>query len=112
MLPHSSRHLITAGLLLAGLSGCQTNQQFLAENQAAAIQTTLSRAKFELNCETAEATVLSSKVAQPLVGWGVERTEYTIGVSGCGKRAVYLSWCLNTETCNAINDSSAPLSSQ
>lgn len=31
--------------------------------------------------------------------------EYTVGVSGCGKRAVYLTICRDAENCNALGDS-------
>ncbi len=112
MFQHKSPSILVAAVMLAGLAGCQSNQQFLAANQAAAMQTTMSRAKFELNCPTAEPSLLSSKVSQPLTAWGYERTEYTIGVRGCGKQAVYITWCLNSDTCNAINDSTAPLTSE
>lgn len=97
--------MTAAGLL----AGCQSNEQFLAENQAAAMQATMSRAAFDLNCTDAEPTLISSKVSQPVAFRGYERTEYTIGVRGCGKQAVYITWCLNPETCNAINDSSSSL---
>ena len=98
--------LIAAALIL---SGCQSNEQFLAENQDAAMQATMARAKFDLNCPEAEPTLISSKVSQPVAFGGYERTEYTIGVRGCGKQAVYITWCLNPQTCNAINDSNSAL---
>jgi hypothetical protein len=101
---------LLAGLMaLAGLAGCQTNQQFLEQNQAAAMQATMARAAFDLNCPNAQPTLISSKVSQPVTAFGYERTEYTIGVRGCGKQAVYITWCLNSETCNAINDSNSAL---
>lgn len=101
---------LLAGLMtLAGLAGCQTNQQFLEQNQAAAMQTTMSRAAFDLNCPEAQPTLISSKVSQPMTAFGYERTEYTIGVRGCGKQAVYITWCLNPQTCNSINDSNSAL---
>ena len=100
---------LAALLALAGLAGCQSNQQFLEQNQAAALQTTMSRAAFDLNCPDAKATLISSKVSQPITAWGYERTEYSIGVRGCGKQAVYITWCLNPDTCNAINDSNSAL---
>ena len=109
MLMSQKSCLLVSILALSGLAGCQSNQQFLEQNQAAALQTTLSRAKFDLNCPEAQPTLISSKVSQPLTAWGYERTEYTIGVRGCGKQAVYITWCLNPETCNAINDSNAAL---
>lgn len=101
---------VLAGITAVGLlAGCQTNQQFLEQNQAAAMQATMSRAAFDLNCPDAQPTLISSKVSQPVALRGYERTEYTIGVRGCGKQAVYITWCLNPETCNAINDSNSAL---
>ncbi|SDH90579.1 hypothetical protein [Pseudomonas panipatensis] len=84
------------------LSGCMSDQQFLASNQQAALNATTSRAKFELNCQDVTPSVLSSKVTQARVGY--QHTEYTIGVRGCGKQAVYITYCLNPQTCNAIAD--------
>lgn len=104
--------LRVAGVLvfLGALTGCQTDQQFLAQNQAAALQATLARAAFDLNCTNAQPTVISSKVGRSMGAFGgYPRTEYTIGVRGCGKQAVYITWCLNPESCNAINDSNAAL---
>ncbi|AYC33360.1 hypothetical protein D3880_13800 [Pseudomonas cavernae] len=89
--------------VLATLGGCMTNEQFIAQNQEAAIKATTARAAFELNCQSVTPSVLTSKVVETRFGW--ERTEYTIGVRGCGKQAVYLTYCLNPDNCNAISDS-------
>lgn len=62
------------------------NQQFIASNQDAALKATLSRAGFELDCKDVTPSVLSSKVVESRFGY--ERTEYTIGVRSCNKRAV------------------------
>jgi len=110
MLSMQKIRLLSAILAIGSLAGCQSNQQFLAQNQAAAMQTTMSRAAFDLDCKDAKPTLISSKVSQPITAFGYERTEYTIGVRGCGKQAVYITWCLNPETCNAISDSNAALS--
>ena len=59
-------------------------------------------ATFELNCQDVAPSVLSSKVTN--VRYGYQRTEYTIGVRGCGRQAVYITYCLNPDTCNAISD--------
>jgi hypothetical protein len=80
-------------------SACQTRTQFLAQMQPMAMQTAVDRGKFELNCPSAAATVLSQEIVQPqLTGaWaaaeGVERAEYTIGVSGCGERKTFVVLC-------------------
>jgi len=88
----------------AVLGGCMTDQQFLAQNQSAAINATVSRAKFELNCPDVTASVLSSKVTQVQLANVSNRTEYTIGVRGCSRQAVYITYCLDPDTCNAISD--------
>ena len=89
--------------MAAGLVGCQSDQDFIASNQAAATKAAVNRATFELNCQSVNASVLTSKVVQARFGYS--RTEYTIGVRGCGKQAVYLTYCLRPDNCNAINDS-------
>jgi hypothetical protein len=78
-------------------AGCTTNKQFLDDNQQAAEQTALERGRFELNCPEATPTILSREVVEPaIVGprtIGFDRAEYTIGVSGCGKRATFVVVC-------------------
>jgi hypothetical protein len=87
--------LALVGLLAA--AGCQTQQQLVQSQQAMAIQTALSRARFDMNCQTATGTVLSTNVIQPVlqgpIVQGGQRTEFTIGVKGCGKRRTYIVIC-------------------
>lgn len=87
---------ITVVVMLV-LAGCVTQTQFLNNNQAMAIQTALTRAKFELNCQEATGTVLSREVVQPAmqgpVVRGIQRAEYTIGVAACNKRHTYIVVC-------------------
>ena len=87
-------------LVLVGVfatAGCQTEQQLVQSRQAMAIQTALSRSQFEMNCPSATGTVLSTNVIQPALNGplvqGVYRTEYTIGVRGCGQRRTYIVIC-------------------
>ena len=91
------------------LSACATEAQFLAQNAPSALNTALSRGRFELNCPQATATVLSQKVTYINGlgigmggGGGYEWTEYTIGVRGCGKQAVYETMCRDPDNCNAF----------
>ena len=77
--------------------GCASDQELLANQQSMAIQTALSRGKFELDCPAATGTVLSQETVQPvirgpLVG-GMERVQYTVGVAGCDKRQSYVVIC-------------------
>lgn len=85
-------------LLLAAFgSGCATEQQFLDQNQTAAIQTAVTRGQFELNCPAATGVILSREVVQPALQgpWvqGIQRAEYTIGVEGCNERKTYVVIC-------------------
>ena len=83
MLMSQKSCLLVSILALSGLAGCQSNQQFLEQNQAAAMQTTLSRAKFDLNCPEAQPTLISSKVSQP-PGTAKTPTLPTLGMDGPG----------------------------
>jgi len=84
-------------LMVVGVAGCQSADQILNDQARIATQAALSRGKFELSCPDAQASVLSRNLVNPVVNGpivqGVQRTEYTIGVSGCGKKAIYLSVC-------------------
>jgi hypothetical protein len=74
------------------VAGCATQAQFLDSKQDLAVQTALTRGKFELNCPEAQGTVLSREVTQPVLRGpypGVERAQFTIGVEGCGQRHTY-----------------------
>jgi hypothetical protein len=79
------------------VAGCATQTQMLNNKQSIALQTALSRAKFDMNCPTATAEVLSREVTQPALQGpylaGEQRAEYTIGVEGCGKRTTMLVLC-------------------
>jgi hypothetical protein len=72
----------------------------LVQNAPAAMQAAQSRARFELNCPDIQATVLSQKIIQ---GWREEGSEYTIGVRGCGREAVYVTYCGPMQNCNALS---------
>ena len=108
------------GLLLPMiLSACATEAQFLAQNAPSALNTALARGRFELNCPQASGTVLSQKVTYingmgigMAGGGGYEWTEYTIGVSGCGKRAVYETMCRDQDNCNAFGNNAVSQAGQ
>ncbi|WP_431302095.1 hypothetical protein [Sediminicoccus sp. BL-A-41-H5] len=90
--------------LLVALAGCQSTDQLLAGGDAPAIRTAEARARFEMNCPAAQGSVLSSRVVIPEdLRRAVERAEYTVGVAGCGQRAVYIVGCpLGDPNCIAI----------
>jgi hypothetical protein len=80
-------------------AGCQTQQDMIQSRQGMAVQTALNRARFEMNCSSATGQVLSTNVSQPEVqgrfasAYGVQRIEYTVGVTGCGQRRTYIVVC-------------------
>jgi hypothetical protein len=103
------RWISVAGLLPALLIlACQTQAQFLASKQARALETAVTRARFEMNCPDATGQVLSSEVVQPALQGpvvnGIQRGEFTIGVAGCGQRNTYVVACPEGgEGCFAID---------
>jgi hypothetical protein len=83
---------------LISVAGCQSQGQVLASDQDMAIQAAERRGQFELSCPAATGTVLSSNMLQPVLWGGEERAEYTIGVTGCDKRKVYIVVCPQSST--------------
>ena len=89
-------------------AGCATQSQLLQSRQPDAVQTALQRGRFDLNCPSATATVLSKDYIQPAIQgpWvgGLQRVEYTVGVEGCNQRTTYVVMCqIGTSTCFAAN---------
>lgn len=82
---------------VAVLCGCQSQSQMVDEMQADATQVAKQRGKFELNCPSATASILSKEMIQSEIvnpRWAPpQRAEYTVGVSGCNKRATYQVIC-------------------
>ena len=79
------------------LTGCVSQQQFLANMQPTALQTATAKGKFELNCQTAQPVLISQEVVQPALQGpfmnGIQRAEFTVGVEGCGRRQTYIVIC-------------------
>src|SRR5262245_54963119 len=75
------------------VTACASQTQTLANKQGAAMEAALQRGRFDLNCPSATATVLSSDYLQPAVQgpWvrGLQRAEYTVGVEGCNQRTTF-----------------------
>jgi hypothetical protein len=90
--------LTVMGIFTLALSACVSQAQILDNMQPLAIQNAEARGRFELNCPDATATVLSREMVQPVMqgpfmGAGLERAEYTVGVSGCGVRKTFVVIC-------------------
>lgn len=99
---------LTALLLVVAVvfAGCSYQLNLLNKKQPLAMETTLKRAQFEMECPQATGDVLSRTVAwiyydgcgygygyysSPYYGYG--RAVYTIGVTGCGKAKTYVTTC-------------------
>ena len=93
------RKAYASSLLVAalGATACESNTQFLDSKQGMAVETALNRGRFELNCSAVTPTVLSREVVEPAIMgprvYGIDRAEYTIGVSGCGDRKTFVVIC-------------------
>jgi hypothetical protein len=100
--------LVGLCIVVAVGAGCASQKQVLDTRQSGAVQTALERGRFDLNCPSATATVLSRDYIQPAIQgpWvsGLQRVEYTVGVEGCNQRTTYVVLCqLGTSTCFAAN---------
>ncbi len=89
----SWRFVVVVAAAAGFVAGCATPQQQLMQTQDQATMVAVRRGQFEMNCPTATGVVLSSVMLQPVAWGGVERAEYTVGVSGCGQKATYLVVC-------------------
>src|SRR5262249_16106780 len=84
-------------LAVLAVAGCVSQGQFLDSKQAMAMQTAVSRGQFEMKCAAGTPVLISREVIQPALQgpWvnGIQRAEYTIGVSGCGQRTTFVVVC-------------------
>jgi len=75
------------------LAGCASGPPFIDQMQPEAVSMAVRRAQFEFNCPAATGEMIQRENVQPLVAAGPLRAEYTIGVTGCGKRATFVVIC-------------------
>jgi hypothetical protein len=90
-----------------GVTGCMSQEQFLASKQPTAIQAAVTRGQFEMSCPSATGQVLAQEVTQPVlqgpIVQGEERGLFTIGVVGCDQRRVYQVFCpMGGDSCTAL----------
>lgn len=88
--------MVGVGLAALLVAGCQSTAQWMDTQQPQAIAAAETRARFEMSCPSAKGDVLSRQVIEPVVSvrfGGQERAEYTVGVSGCEKRMVFVVVC-------------------
>ena len=87
--------LVIGAGLIAG--GCASGPPFIDQMQPEAVSMAVRRGQFEMNCAAATGEVISRETLQPVVQTfrytGVTRAEYTVGVSGCNQRSMYIVIC-------------------
>jgi hypothetical protein len=82
-------------------SGC-SNVPLTTTKEPIALDTALTRARFEMNCPEATGVVLSKQ--DMVARFGIERAEFTIGIEGCGKRSTSVVICTSeSEGCFAAD---------
>ena len=89
---------IGMALLVATMAaGCASGPPFIDQMQPEAVHMAERRGQFEMNCPTVSSEIVSRETLQPVVQTfrytGPVRAEYTIGVTGCGKRVLYVVVC-------------------
>jgi hypothetical protein len=90
----SKSRLSLVAAVAALLSACASGPPFIDAMQPTAIDMAVRRGAFEMNCPSARGELLSSETVQPIsFRFGYERAEYTVGVTGCGKRFSYVVIC-------------------
>ena len=92
------RYSLLVVITALGMSACVSQTQMLDNLQPMAMQNAEVRGRFELNCPSATAPVLSREVVQPVlrgpfIGSGIQRAEYTNGIAGCGVRKTFVVIC-------------------
>jgi len=92
-----SATLAAIALACIAVSGCQSTQDWMKSMEPKAIDAAEKRGRFELNCPAAVAQVLNEQDVQPEIRavrfQAPDRAVFTIGVSGCNKRATYVVVC-------------------
>jgi hypothetical protein len=101
----AKRISIAAVFAALAAAGCASGPPFIEVAQPQAVQTAQRRLQFEFNCPSATGQVLSSEMmTSPLQNTRFappDRAEYTVGVSGCGQRHIYLVVCTDGGGCIA-----------
>jgi hypothetical protein len=89
-------HKVLLGAAMITVAACNTTP-LTTTLQPMALDYTLKRARFEMNCPTATGSVLSSETVQPVLNgplmMGTQRAQFTIGVQGCGQRQTMVTIC-------------------
>jgi hypothetical protein len=90
--------VISALMSVLTLTACAASQGLLDRRQGIAMQTAVTRGQSELNCQEVTPTLISRELIKPVLQGGsaksTERAEYTVGISGCDKRGIFVVICI------------------
>jgi hypothetical protein len=93
------RHYLFPALALVA-AGCASGPPFIDRMQPEATAKATHRAQFDLDCPSATGQLVDRQAIEPLFVGGPLRAEYTIGVTGCSKRATIIVLCSeNNDQC-------------
>jgi hypothetical protein len=82
----------TLGLMAAGCAS--PGPPFIDQMQPQAESMAARRGQLEMNCPAATGQVTSREMIQPASFYvGLPHADYTVAVSGCGKKATYIVVC-------------------
>lgn len=82
-----------ASVLMLATAGCASGPPFIDQMEPTATAKAEARARFDLNCPEAKGEVINREQLEPLAFGGPVRAQYTIGVTGCGKRMLVVVLC-------------------
>ena len=83
---------VTLALMAAGCAS--PGPPFIDQMQPQAESTAVRRGQLDMNCPAATGQVISRETTQPASFYvGVPGAQYTVDVSGCGKKATYIVAC-------------------
>lgn len=74
-------------------AGCASGPSFVDQMEPEAMAKAVRRAQFAFDCPSTSGQVLNRQNLEPMFFGGPVRAQYTIGVTGCGKRATVEVLC-------------------
>jgi len=96
-------------LLAAVLAGCPMPQSKVDRNletmKPAALEAARERAQTDLNCGSVKGEVLEHDQGDMGKAYGLNRVEYKVKVSGCGRTTTLAVACTPNSVCSAMSDS-------
>lgn len=99
------RYMMLAAALQP-LAACQISPQWANSNldsvQPAAVKEAQDRARTYLACEQVTSEVLSRDAGDRRIGYGLNRSEFTIQTRGCRKQIVLKVACTVEASCSAL----------